>query len=124
MEIQKYYSDSDDKSYIDFRVIHDDGSEGGVDLRVMELEEGHHMEFHLQDEEIPLNSKVAETFFYPHSKTSLRRKGIGSKVLSFVLDKAKKEGIKVVYGETTDINVLSFFHKNGFKGDTYFYKII
>ncbi|RJQ15851.1 hypothetical protein C4573_06895 [Candidatus Woesearchaeota archaeon] len=120
IEIEQHGSDGalteDDleAEYVDYKIIHDDGSHGSADLRIMELEQSHFMAYGLLAAGVPLGSKVAETFFYPHSETSTRLHGIGSQALDFVLEDARKRDIKAVYAQTASKGVEEFFQKNGF----------
>ena len=104
-----------ERSEIFYRA-HEDDSEGGASLRITELDASYHIGCIVRDENIPLGSKVAELFFYPHSKTSSQRRGVGSEVLDLILQEVQSKGIKVVYGEVTNTIAEKFFRKSGFKG--------
>ncbi len=104
------------EDYLEYRVIHEDGSEGSADLRVRELRESH-MAYSLRDEGLPEDAKIAELFFYPHTETSSRRTGVASRVLDYILKDAKERDIKLVFAECTNLTAGSFFQKKGFKGN-------
>ncbi len=112
---------TEDPDYgVEYTVIHEDCSIGCATLRITELNPDHHLVLNnvLQGENVPMDSRVAELHFYPHSETSPRRKGLGSKALDFILTDAKKRGIRVVYAEVRDTKVvMPFFRKAGFKGN-------
>lgn len=107
--------DGSEEDYLEYRVIHEDGTEGSADLRVRELGESH-MVNNLRDESLPNDAKIAELFLYPHSETSSRRTGVASRVLDYVLKDAAERNIKLVFAECTNLTARSFFQKKGFKG--------
>lgn len=109
-------SDESDEDYLEYRVIHKDGSKSFVSLRLSELDETHHMAYQLRGEVLPMGSRIAELFLYPHSETSSRRKGVGSRVLDYILEDAADRDIKLVFCEVTNQVAKSFFHKKLFKG--------
>ncbi len=109
-------SDASGDDYLEYRVLHEDGSEGVADLRIRELRDSH-MAYQLRDEGPPADAKIAELFFYPHSKTSAERKGVGSRVLDYILKDAKEREIKLIFAECTTLAARNFFRKKGFKGD-------
>lgn len=110
------HSDASNEDYLEYRVIHKDGTEGSADLRVRELGESH-MVYNLRDEGLPNDIKIAELFFYPHSQTSSERNGVGSRVLDHILKDAAERNIKLVFAECTNLTARSFFQKKGFKGN-------
>ncbi len=108
---------NEDEGYIEYLVIHEDGSIGSADLRIMDFDKGHHMERVLRTHNIHHGYLIAETFFYPHSATSNRRCGIGSQVLDYILSDAKARGVCVVYAQPTNVIAINFFRKKGFRHD-------
>ncbi len=58
---------------------------------------------HIRDENLPPGSRVAELFLYPHSKTSPRRAGVGSRVLDYILKDALENDVRVVFAECTTL---------------------
>lgn len=111
--------------YIEYNIVHEDGSTGGADLRIMDLDENHHMHL-LLDRGLPSGSRIAEMFFYPHSDTTQQRQGIGKQVLDTILKDAQDRGIRAVYVEVTDTKAKRFFRKMGFEGnlEPHGYKVI
>lgn len=107
--------DGSEEDYLEYRVIHEDGTEGSADLRVRELGESH-MAYNLRNEGLPNDAKIAELFLYPHSETSSRRTGVASRVLDYVLKDAAERNIKLVFAECTNLTARGFFQKKGFKG--------
>ncbi len=103
----------DDENYVEYEVIHNNGTRGGADLRIMELDKTHHMR-KLLDKGLPSGSKIAETFFYPHGNGTQSSQGIGSAVLEFIIKDAQERGIRAIYADVTNTIAESFFHKNGF----------
>ncbi len=106
--------DTSQEDYLEYRVIHEDGSEGFADLRVRELSESY-MRYTLRDVGLTDDSKIAELFFYPHSNTSLERSGIGSIVLDYILKDAAERNVSLVFAECTTLTAKSFFQKRGFE---------
>ena len=106
-----------EEDYLEYRVIHDDGSEGSASLRLSQLDATHYMAYHLKVEALPVGSTIAELFLYPHSETSLRRTGVASRVLDHVLRDAGERGIKVVTGEITNEEIRKFCQAKGFRGN-------
>ncbi len=109
--------DQSEEDYLEYRVIHEDGSEGSASLTIRELEGTHHMAYQVRDENLPLGSRIAELFLYPHSETSLRRTGVASRVLDYILKDASGRDIKVVFCEMTNLDIKSFCQAKGFKGN-------
>lgn len=103
--------DVKDELYVEYLVIHPDGSTGIADLRIMDLDEGHHMGHILREHNIPYRSLIAETFLYPHSSTSNQRCGIGSQVLDYILLDAKARNVHAVYAQPTNITAINFLKK-------------
>lgn len=110
-------SDTSEEDYLEYRVIHEDGSEGGASLRLSDLDDTHTMGYQVRGENLPKWARVAELFLYPHSKSSTERNGVGSRVLDYVLKDAAERNIKLVFAECTTLAARSFFQKRGFKGD-------
>jgi len=117
MGVKRIETIADDEDYVEYIIFHDDGTTGGADLRLTELGRYHHMTHQLRDENIPDGSKVAETFVYPHSETSVQRQGVGSQVLDHIVMDARSRGVRVLYAETTNLAAEGLFRKNGFKGN-------
>src|SRR3989344_6539875 len=103
----------DNANYVEYVVTHDDGSRGYTDLRIMELDEDHHMH-RLLNKGLPSGSKIAEIFFYPHSSTTQHGQGVGSRVLDAVLNDAQERGVRAVYSQVTNTIAERFFRKRGF----------
>ncbi len=59
--------DESQEDYLEYRVIHEDGSEGYASLTIRDLYDGspHFMAYQLRNETLPDNAKVAELFLYP-----------------------------------------------------------
>jgi len=108
-------SDDEDKDYVEYTVIHKDGSKGLADLRIMELGEGHHMAYQLKGEGLPNGTKIAEMFFYPHSETSSRRTGAASRVLDYIVKDARKRDVKVIFCEPHGSAIRGFCQARGLK---------
>ncbi len=108
--------DTEEESYLEYRVIHDDGSEGSADLRIRELSDSY-IRHELREEGLPDNTKVAEFFFYPHSQTSQRRTGVASRVLDYILEDARRRDVKVVFCEVTNTAMKGFCESKGFRGN-------
>ena len=106
-----------EEDYLEYRVIHDDGSEGSASLRLSQLDATHYMNYHLNGEDLPIGSTIAELFLYPHSETSPRRTGVASRVLDYVLRDAGERGIKVVTCEITNKDIQQFCRAKGFRGN-------
>ena len=115
----------DVENYLEYEVTHNNGSIGIVDLRIMELDEFHHMRL-LLDKGLSSGSKIAELFFYPHSNTTQQRQGVGSQVLDTILNNARDREIRAVYIEATNTIAERFFRKMGFEicYGTHYYKVI
>lgn len=106
---------NEDEGYIEYLVTHGDGSTGSADLRIMELDRGHHMEDVLKNHNIPYGALIAETFLYPHSSTSIHRLGIGSQVLEYVVLDAKARNVRAIYAQPNNLRSEEFFKKKDFK---------
>ena len=115
----------DDEDYVEYKILHSDWSRGGADLRIIELNETHHMR-RLLDKGLPSGSRIAETFFYPHSSSTQHREGVGSIVLESILKDAQQRNVRAIYGEVTSIMAENFFRKNGFDKlyGRHYYKIL
>ncbi len=109
-------SQEDCLEYVEYRVIHEDGTEGSADLRIRELRESP-LAYNLRDEGLPNDALIAELFLYPHSKTSSERTGVGSRTLGYILKDAAERNIRLVFAECTSLAARSFFQKKGFKGN-------
>ncbi len=112
-------SDESQEDYLEYKIIHDDGSEGSASLTIRDLYDGspHFMAYQLRNETLPDNAKVAELFLYPHSETSSKRTGVASRVLDHILKDAAERKIKVVFCEITNLDIRNFCQAKGFKGN-------
>jgi len=109
-------SDESQEDYLEYIVIHEDGSRGSASLTIRELGESH-MVYQLREESLPNNTRIAELFLYPHSATSLRRTGVASRVLDYILKDAREKEIKVIFCEITNLDIRRFCQNKGFKGN-------
>src|SRR3989344_5141960 len=97
-------SDESEEDYLEYIVIHEDGSRGSASLTIRELGESH-MIYQLREESLPNNTRIAELFLYPHSATSLRRTSVASRVLDYILMAARERDIKIVFCEMTNLDI-------------------
>lgn len=117
MGVERVEIVEEDLGYLEYRIVHEDGSNGSTSLTIRELDYGHHMAYQLRGENLPPGTKIAELFFYPHSETSLRNVGVASRVLDYILKDTAERQIGVVFGEITNLTIKNFCHKKGFKGN-------